>query len=36
LYTDALGAPDSEAGTYIKMIRFNVHTITNTNTNSHD
>lgn len=27
LYSDALGGPDSEADTYIKMVRYNVNTI---------
>ncbi len=27
LYTDALGKPDSEGGTYLKMMRYNVTTI---------
>lgn len=27
LYTDALGKPDSEGGTYVGMMRFNVNTI---------
>ena len=27
LYTDALGKPDSDGGTYVKMMRSNVSTI---------
>jgi len=32
LYTDALDAPGTPAGTYIGMIRFNIATITHANT----
>ena len=27
LYSDSLGAPDTEAGTYLGMVRYNTRTI---------